>query len=133
MGARASRVPTVRFKRRFLLGGWGTGIGGLSSASGHILKNPPMGDIVFELDSGAVRDGYHFNTGNPTSAFWVDIDNGVCPPQNHSHPDIDNIRVASDRVTVNNRKCSGPVRLRYQLNVHDRSGNLAPIDPIIEN
>ena len=133
MATRGSRVPTVRFKRRFLLGGWGTGIGGLSSARKHELRNPPQGDIVFELDSGAVEDGYHFDTSKKGDAFWVDIDDGSCPPRRHTHPDIDNIRVERDRVTVNNRKCSGRVRLRYQLNVLDRNNQSEPIDPIIEN
>lgn len=133
MATTASRVPTVKFKRRFLFGGWGTGLGGLSPASGHTLKNPPRGDIVFELDSGAVDDGYHFDTRNPPDVIWVHVDNGDCPPPGSSHPDIDDIRVERDRVIVNNRKCSGPVRLRYQLNVLDGSGEPKPIDPIIEN
>lgn len=124
----------VKFKRR-ILGGWGTGFLGLNRAEKHVLdmRNAPPGDIVFELDNGAVRDGYHFNTKAKDDAIWVKVDDGACPSGRSSHPDIDNIRVEHDRVTVTNRKCSGPVSLRYQLNVLDGSNQGDAIDPIIEN
>lgn len=130
MATKARNVHRIEFGRG--LGYWGTGFGKLKPASWHVLdlRNAPPGDIEFELSNNAVRDGYHFNTKDP---IWVDIDNGNCPARGTAHPDIDDVRVTANRVTVANRKKSGPIKLRYRLNILDRDNQSDPIDPIIEN
>lgn len=131
MATKAKVVATVTFRRPTGLY-WGVKFGGLWPASRHHLnlKATPPGDVVFELSNGAIKSGFHFDTKDP---IWVGIDDGNCPPRGSSHPDIVDIRSTRDRVTVTNRKATGPVRLRYQLNVLNRSGGREPIDPIIEN
>jgi len=113
-------------------GYWGTGFGHLIPAGRHKLdfRDQPGGLIDFQLSKGVIKRGYHFDTSEP---IWVGQDTGACPPTTHCHPDIEIVSVTIDCLTVNNAKSSGHVRLRYQLNVLDRSGNRVPIDPIIEN
>lgn len=130
MATNANVMATVRFRRP--LGYWGVGRLGMYLAKWHKLKlrNGPPGDLEFVLSPSTIRKGYRFDTNDP---IWVHVDNGDCPPQRSSHPDIQNIRSSPTCVTVYNAKVSGPIRLRYQLNVLDGSGNREPIDPIIEN
>lgn len=121
-------MEKVKFGRS--LGYWGVGPGKIFPAKWHKLKPDGAGDIEFELSDGAVADGYHFDTKDP---IWVCVDTGECPKEPCTHPDITNVRPLNDRLVVHNGKCSGRVTLRYQLNVINGSGELKPIDPIIEN
>lgn len=120
----------VKFRRPY--GYWGTRYGGLLPASKDVLdlRAAPPGDIEFELSKGAAKSGFRFDTDDP---IWVGVDNGECPPRGSTHPDIVNVRPTNDRVIVTNRKASGRVRLRYQLNLFNRDGERKRIDPIIEN
>ncbi|HET9355217.1 MAG TPA: hypothetical protein VFO42_03520 [Sphingomicrobium sp.] len=121
-------MEKVKFGRT--LGYWGVGFGKVYPAKLHKLKPAAAGDIEFELSDGAIDDGYHFDTADP---IWVCVDNGNCPHQRSTHPDITNIRPSNDRLTIHNGKVSGRVRLRYQLNVLNGENQPKPIDPIIEN
>lgn len=121
-------MDKVKFGRT--LGYWGVGLGKVYPAKWHKLRPARAGDIEFELSDDAIKDGYHFDTNDP---IWVGVDDGSFPNTCNTHPDIVNLRPSRDRLTVENRKASGPVTLRYQLNVLDKSGDSKPIDPIIEN